>query len=388
MKNYYFFSSREIPEAYREDWRRSRWRHNRRVLRISGFFSLFVSLMISLINLLNVNPSVDAGTRRLYMTALASIAVYSLLFLGISFSVSRRGYRRWYLYFHRGAYVIFCSLFGFLKYVDMQVAPDYSALLGVIIFFSAVAWIDSLSYLGYLVIISVVATINFHAGVHTSVTGAGLILEMVIFYLVGMGLFYFINEMRTRTFVTGRQLEQNIEELKDLSLRDPLTRLFNRRMMNEELDRQTALSRRTGQPLTIILLDIDHFKRVNDSLGHSVGDEVLRQCAGRLVETVRESDSVYRFGGEEFLLMLPNSSLPSARALAERLLTTFSGELFDGVPWPVTVSMGVSDSSERLLPADMIKLADCRLYAAKDAGRNRFDSESCSDEAGEEPVIP
>ncbi|MDT8297363.1 MAG: GGDEF domain-containing protein, partial [Spirochaetaceae bacterium] len=258
-----------------------------------------------------------------------------------------------------------------------------------IVYLSVTIWIGLYGYLLLLFLINVFVAAGFLLGVSGSIPAGDLIVEMILFSILGVSLYFSINQGRMHNFINEKLLNRTISELEDLSLRDPLTRLFNRRMMNTELEKELALSKRTSQPLSIILLDLDKFKRVNDSLGHAVGDETLKKTAELLLGGVRESDRVYRFGGEEFLVMLPTTSLKDAAVLAERLCQLFRSSTFDIIPWTVTASMGLADNTERALSADLIKLADCRMYRAKDAGRDRYVDTGCNEGFdSEEPVIP
>jgi diguanylate cyclase (GGDEF)-like protein len=173
----------------------------------------------------------------------------------------------------------------------------------------------------------------------------------------------------------NRELEAAVAELKELSTRDPLTRLPNRRSLMEQLlHEQSRVERRRPDEnnLCLCMADVDHFKRFNDTYGHQVGDAVLQQVADALVGVLRKSDFVGRFGGEEFLLILPESTREGAgmaaervrRAIAETRLSALGEEVH------ITVSIGVAvhtpgDSVERTLGR-----ADAALYEAKDAGRN------------------
>jgi diguanylate cyclase (GGDEF)-like protein len=259
-----------------------------------------------------------------------------------------------------------------LAYLDMQIAPDYSAVIAPILFLSVTMWLDTATYAGMMVVINLLIITAFLTGVHESVHGSELFIEMFLFSLIGMGLFYSIGEGRMRTFTNDLLLRDSVKKLRESSLRDPLTGMFNRRMMNEDLEKVLALSLRTGKPVSIILLDLDRFKRINDSLGHTVGDEVLKQTVSLIQGSIRESDSAFRFGGEEFVIMLPDTPLQNALILAERLISRFRSSVFEGVPWTVTASMGIADSTERHLSADLIKLADSRMYRAKETGRDRY----------------
>ncbi|MDO9226354.1 MAG: CHASE domain-containing protein [Pseudomonadota bacterium] len=165
------------------------------------------------------------------------------------------------------------------------------------------------------------------------------------------------------------------EELRYLSLHDPLTGLYNRRHMDEVLLHEVQLARRKGRSLTAIMLDIDHFKRFNDQFGHEAGDDVLREVGKLLSSQVRETDMACRYGGEEFLLLLPESTLETAAERAEALrLKVHALELtYQQRPLGrITVSLGVAELPEHAETGDaLISAADTALYQAKAAGRDR-----------------
>ncbi|NRF65810.1 diguanylate cyclase [Aquincola sp. S2] len=165
------------------------------------------------------------------------------------------------------------------------------------------------------------------------------------------------------------------EALRHEAIRDPLTGLYNRRFMNETLERACHSATRTGRPLALLLIDIDHFKRLNDSFGHDVGDRVLREVAKSIAARIRSSDLACRFGGEEFLVILPDTALEAARAVAEvlckgvRELALSDSSRAIG---QVTISLGVASfpqhGSDR---AVLTRAADAALYQAKGQGRDR-----------------
>jgi diguanylate cyclase (GGDEF)-like protein/PAS domain S-box-containing protein len=155
-----------------------------------------------------------------------------------------------------------------------------------------------------------------------------------------------------------------------LSVTDRLTGLFNRLKIDEVLAYETARSARTGQPFTVCLLDIDHFKQVNDRFGHQAGDEVLRRLASLLSAGVRASDTVGRWGGEEFLLVLPETTTPQAAILVEKLREAIEGTDF-AVGRPVSASFGLSAHRPGDTVQALVGRADQALYTAKSAGRNR-----------------
>jgi len=176
------------------------------------------------------------------------------------------------------------------------------------------------------------------------------------------------------------RLEQANLELLDRSLTDPLTGLGNRRRMDADLEQTHARAVRLGRSYGITLFDIDHFKRYNDHYGHPAGDQVLRQIAQCFEKTVRAGESIYRYGGEEFLLLLPDcTSTAEAAGAGARIRQAVADMAIPHrarttAPAVVTISGGVSCwTVESPLPMpDLLKRADHALYQAKSAGRNRI----------------
>lgn len=170
--------------------------------------------------------------------------------------------------------------------------------------------------------------------------------------------------------LTARALHQTSEEH---SQRDALTKLYNRRRLNGDLDEEVRRCRRYRRPLSFIMLDVDHFKRLNDTHGHAKGDDILQELGQLLAEAVRDTDTAYRYGGEEFCILVRETNLEGARELAERLRARIEAHFAraNGEP-PVTASLGAATFSEQMATgADLIQAADRSLYEAKRAGRNR-----------------
>lgn len=162
--------------------------------------------------------------------------------------------------------------------------------------------------------------------------------------------------------------------LREQSIKDPLTKLFNRRYLEETLSRECARAQRNSQPLSVLILDIDHFKKVNDTYGHDAGDAVLVAFASMLTGKVRKEDVVCRMGGEEFIIVLPTSSLEHAIVRAESICdaTRKMKIVFKGQTIPVTVSIGASLYPDHGVdPEQLIQSADTALYKAKQSGRDR-----------------
>ncbi len=163
--------------------------------------------------------------------------------------------------------------------------------------------------------------------------------------------------------------------LERLSLTDPLTGVANRRHLEWRLSEEVARSSRYQYPLSALMLDIDHFKQVNDTYGHQVGDEVLKQLAQRLQQTLRRTDFIARYGGEEFLILAPQTPSDRALLMAERLRQLVANKPFSITPdlnLTITVSIGVAifpDHAQN--ESELVKAADAALYRAKEMGRNR-----------------
>jgi diguanylate cyclase (GGDEF)-like protein len=179
------------------------------------------------------------------------------------------------------------------------------------------------------------------------------------------------------------QLERSAEEARaraetasEMSMTDALTGLLNRYGLQRSLQRELSEARRYARPLSCLLIDIDFFKSVNDTYGHAAGDTALRQVARVLTEAVRGSDVVSRHGGEEFLVLAPETGIEGAVALAEKIRVAASARLYgDGERvFPITLSVGAAQLGERESAHDMIARADQALYHAKEAGRNRVEA--------------
>lgn len=171
-------------------------------------------------------------------------------------------------------------------------------------------------------------------------------------------------------------LQRLIDKLCELSLKDPLTGLSNRRYFQNVLSREIDVVARSGEPALLLILDVDHFKRVNDHYGHPVGDVVLQQVARTLSACVRPMDTVARFGGEEFVIILPSCQGHYGQQVAERLREAVSAQsvtLVTGVTIEVTISIGGAFAPRwvRSTPELWLDRADIELYRAKSEGRNR-----------------
>ena len=183
---------------------------------------------------------------------------------------------------------------------------------------------------------------------------------------VGRTIFKFI--------VSGNMEAQYHEEIYRLMTVDGLTELHNKRFFNEALERESSRSQRYSRAFSLVLFDIDHFKKINDTFGHLAGDSVLRQL-GALVRTkVRRDDIPARTGGEEFGVIVPEVGREGAIQLAEKLRASVEAAVFkfEGTHIPITISIGVAEWADPIAdPQELVKVADEHLYEAKRGGRNR-----------------
>ncbi|MBI3206513.1 MAG: diguanylate cyclase [Myxococcales bacterium] len=176
-------------------------------------------------------------------------------------------------------------------------------------------------------------------------------------------------------YLTGADAESAyFEEVFKLTITDGLTQVNNRRHFDETLEREYLRARRHRRPLALLVLDIDHFKKINDQYGHLAGDHVLRELAGLVQSRVRRDETVARYGGEEFVVLLPETTLEGAVSLAENLRARIAAHsfVFQSTTIPVTVSIGCAAAIEADTTApDLFRRADELLYRAKKGGRNR-----------------
>ena len=220
---------------------------------------------------------------------------------------------------------------------------------------------------------------------NTSVTATALAVAYLVLYLLALTHGAYANatlairlrrELKeSQASLRGRlaEVESLQEQLREQALRDPLTDVYNRRYLDTFLEHELAQARRDRSPLSVMILDIDHFKQINDTHGHLAGDQVLRDVADLIRHTVRGSDILCRLGGEEFLVVLPGADMDGGIDLAQRLRAALEARptRFDGRTISCTVSIGVAAYAHDGRGVDaLIASADAALYEAKLGGRN------------------
>ncbi len=183
-----------------------------------------------------------------------------------------------------------------------------------------------------------------------------------------------IHESRMEIITAHDELEDSVKKLYELSISDNLTNAYNRRYFFEASENLIAIATREQNQASLIMLDIDHFKRINDTYGHQAGDFILINLAREIRNALRDSDILARIGGEEFSIFLNHTSLQGARVVAEKIRSVIENKTFEyeSNRIQVTVSIGISELNSRNTTADhLYKESDRKLYAAKASGRNR-----------------
>lgn len=178
----------------------------------------------------------------------------------------------------------------------------------------------------------------------------------------------------TDSSIYQMELVELTEQLEIMSHQDGLTKIYNRRHLDEQMHKEFNRSKRYGGPLSIVHMDIDHFKAVNDTYGHLAGDEILRQVAQRLTACLRKDDCLGRYGGEEFTVILPSTGQEGALFLAERLRESIADTLiqWESQSLAISISLGVSTLHSGIKKYEnLLKEADEALYYSKDHGRNK-----------------
>lgn len=197
-----------------------------------------------------------------------------------------------------------------------------------------------------------------------------IMLGVVVAYALLMSLrLYQVEGLAQRRAVRLGQALGHLTLARQNSERDPLTGALTRVLLEERMKHEGIYSHRKHQPLSVIMMDIDHFKHINDTYGHAAGDEILKQFAATAMGFLRSTDQFYRYGGEEFLLLMPDTRASTAAMVAERFRAALTRASF--TPVNITASFGVAQLRPDEMPHHTLARADEALYRAKGGGRNR-----------------
>lgn len=260
-------------------------------------------------------------------------------------------------------YLILFPAAEFLTFLDLQITNDYSAYvvgLFMVAFLYRVDWRKYVVFAFSGLVFFVLAWFIFEQ----NIPAPDRLLPILIFTLLSIYMVY--SRESTRNKILALKVE-----LEDSALKDPLTGLYNRRFLFDSLPMRISLHERYGDKTSLLMFDIDFFKKVNDQLGHSRGDDVLKTLSGLLLDNIRDTDTAFRYGGEEFLIVLNDTEEEQASFLAQRIRGVVETHPFESVPWTITVSIGVVELMAGENVNDLINRADNNLYKAKKEGRNR-----------------
>jgi|GEM_PF-1305684 len=202
-----------------------------------------------------------------------------------------------------------------------------------------------------------------------------LFLNILSISVIGLFMSAVVQFSRIQNQILTINLKESNRKLNEISVRDPLTQLYNRRFFVEFLENRIHYCRRMREPLLVMLIDVDNFKHVNDRLGHLIGDQVLVDLANIIRSAVRDSDIVARYGGEEFIVVLPNANLESGTNIGARILTLCENHQFENVPWSITVSAGLAELTDGDNSVSLLARSDHFLYKSKEHGRNQINFE-------------
>jgi len=211
--------------------------------------------------------------------------------------------------------------------------------------------------------------------------GVNFQIESIQWFILALVLFFFsiiggyISSLRRNLSISRTKLEKSLKEISEIAIHDELTGFYNRRYIMEFLDNEKSRSDRTGAVFSLVMIDIDHFKKINDMYGHLAGDQVLRKFASLIHNNLRSADFCGRYGGDEFLLILTQTNLHDSLVFAERMREQVLGyQFFDSnINFRVTLSLGVTEYQRPEHTEKIISRVDNALYGAKEKGRNRVE---------------
>lgn len=194
--------------------------------------------------------------------------------------------------------------------------------------------------------------------------------QLLLLFFFGLFLSFYFEHKLLESFIYKLEIEKNNQKLKEEAITDHLTGLRNRQYLNEFLEYESSLFRRDAIPFCLAMIDIDDFKKVNDSMGHDVGDLVLKRVSQTVTDSIRGTDLLIRFGGEEFILLMTNTVIADALVLCNRIREKIFNLEIAVIPWKVSASFGLAEIEENDNQDALIKRADINMYKAKRMGKN------------------
>lgn len=346
---------------------RERTAYVRRVSGATELAALGMSVVIALAGIVTTNEA----ARSVLLAAAAGLALFAIVWFHV---LPERWFGRYRLLLgtfiaEAIAFVIVAGTGGVTSlYFSYLLLPVIVTVFGLRVRYVVAVWLAAqLGFLALTLLVPAPADPSELRDVVLQRSGALAAIALLIGVITR-------TMARTRRALQGRALEllDERETARELSLRDPLTGTYNRRFIETALELFIADAAREERPLTLIALDLDRLKRVNDSFGHPVGDEVLRDFAYDVRQAVRGRDVVARVGGDEFVVLLPGTDKAAAVAVAQRLRESMHERQERWPETAVTTSMGIAQWQPGWEAADLLRTADEALYDAKRSGRDRI----------------
>ncbi|MBF9014225.1 MULTISPECIES: GGDEF domain-containing protein [unclassified Oceanispirochaeta] len=359
----------QLPEEYRELYLSEQNAFNFRHMKIVTL-TIILIIAVLLLEYLFFPRSDTVEYNHVYKVIFSLILGDGILFLFIPkvlrFEISDLGKKVLLLLY---LYTL-SFLFMGLTYFDLYFGMELSGFLIVLLSLSTMIWLNpkEFAYLSTFVLFLLILSYLILSSLIT--IELEHIIQALVFYGLSWVLYLSISTVRIENFLNRITMEKQYEMLETESVTDPLTGLYNRRYLKEEIQKELSRSERSGIRFCILMIDIDHFKKINDNYGHITGDDVLKELSTILRNSVRISDKVFRYGGEEFIVLLPETVAIDAKILGERIREKIENFSFSGVRKKVTISAGIAQTSVDCTQELLIQKADKRLYMAKEGGRN------------------
>ena len=356
-----------------EQFTRERNSYNKQQLRLTAYFILPFSLILFVRTFLFSRATQTDPVTGLLLAAYAGVALTCLLIIITQRVLSGK----LSLKQSRGLQFFFILLFTFfmlgLSLLNIVIYQEFYTYLIVALFLSAAVWLNFRTYITLSLVSFILIVFFLYA------TGSSLFqmntrfIQLIIYFLVGLFIYLSMTSLLMENFYNRLSLEEQYLQLATENITDPLTGLYNKRSLNDDLKKEWARSKRTNHPFCLIMIDIDNFRSVNNTFGHIAGDQLIRELSVMIRNEVRLSDKVYRYGGEEFLILVPESSLEITSAVAERIRDGIEKNHFTGIRKTITVSMGLAQSEEDINIDILLNRASQKLLKAKEKGRNRVE---------------
>jgi len=362
-------SQGKIPFNMRYQIMLARRDHNFQTFSVAAIIAFTISLLYVLQKLYAPGETPESWMTGAYIALFGSLGIVSVIFFLAYHWMHERVTLRFETIFVMVYAFLVVGISTVVTVIDMVYTREYTGMFVGLISTSVILSAPLIAYSA----LSSFSLILFSLGYFLVFPGQGIEVYLPGFVnaAVSVAIGIIIQNGRTNNEVLKIHLQDLNRELREYSFRDPLTGSRNRRFLMEYLEQQRLLELRHEVGLSLIIFDIDHFKKVNDSLGHPVGDMVLKDLANVSQGCLRDSDMLARYGGEEFIAVLAKTRMEDAYAVADRMRVGVEYHSFAGVPWKITASYGVAELRKNESIESLISRADIALYWSKKEGRNR-----------------